>query len=88
VSASPSKANRTTIGKIAIFLGVLGIHKFMMGKIRAGVITLAVSIVGALFPIPGPLVMIVIGVIEGRKYLSMTDAQFESVYLTGTKDWF
>lgn len=71
--------NRVTAGIIAILLGGLGIHKFMMGYVKEGIIQLLLSCVG----IGG-----IIGLIEGILYLTKTDEQFIAEYSDGKKGWF
>ena len=73
---------------LAIFLGGLGVHKFYLGKTKAGVITLLVTILGAPFFFIGPTVMQVIGVIEGIIYLTKNPEEFRSIYVLGDKEWF
>ena len=80
-------------GLLAIFLGSLGVHKFILGYQKEGFILLGVSIaayvlscvgVGLLFVwIPG-----VIGLIEGIIYLTKSDAEFQNTYQVGKKPWF
>lgn len=79
---------RVAVARAALFLGWLGVHKFMMGKIRAGLITLGITFLGSLLPIPGGVVMFVVGVIESRRYRSLSDQEFEAEYLLGSREWF
>ena len=83
------QSNRQTIGIIALLLGSFGVHKFMLGIQQPAIVMLAVSLVG-LFCILGVgwYVMVVFGVIEGIKYLNMSDAEFYSTYVVGKKPWF
>ncbi|WP_282112619.1 NINE protein [Maribacter stanieri] len=80
-------------GILAIFLGGLGVHKFILGYQKEGFILLGVSVaawvlscvgVGLLFVwIPG-----VIGLIEGIMYLTKSDEEFYNTYQVGRKPWF
>lgn len=79
---------RVAVARAALFLGWLGVHKFMMGKIRAGLITLGITFLGSLLPIPGGVVMFVVGVIESRRYRRLSDQEFEAEYLLGSREWF
>lgn len=79
---------RVAVARAALFLGWLGVHKFMMGKIRAGLITLGITFLGSLLPIPGGIVMFVVGVVESRKYRRLSDQDFETEYLLGSREWF
>lgn len=73
-------------GILAIVLGWLGIHKFILGQTTAGIIMAAVSVVscGTLSIVPW-----VIGVVEGIMYLTKTDEEFKATYMDGDgKAWF
>jgi TM2 domain-containing membrane protein YozV len=75
-------------GWSAILLGGLGVHKFLLGYKRAGMIMLLVSLVGWIFFALPSLVMMVIGIVEGIIYLSKSDADFAATYLRGRREWF
>lgn len=77
--------NKIVAGVLAIVIGALGIHKFYLGKTKAGLIMLLVTILTLGF---GGWIMGIIGLIEGIMYLTKSDAEFESVYVSGGKDWF
>jgi TM2 domain-containing membrane protein YozV len=86
---APVGENRTILGIIAIILGGLGIHKFLMGHTVPGVIMLLVSLVGGFFTCGmASIAMSVIGIIEGIMYLTKTDEQFRQEYVVGRKQWF
>jgi TM2 domain-containing membrane protein YozV len=72
-------------GILAIILGGLGVHKFMLGYQREGVIMLLVSVLscGVFYP-----VMHIIGIVEGIMYLTKTDEDFVKTYLIEKKGWF
>ena len=80
-------------GILAIVLGSLGVHKFILGYQKEGFILLGVSIaayalsclaVGLLFIwIPG-----LVGLIEGIIYLTKSDEEFYQTYQVGKKPWF
>lgn len=75
-------------GLLAVFLGSLGIHKFILGYQKEGIIMLVVSIGGwFLCGIPTMLVWAV-GVIEGIMYLTKSDEEFYNTYQAGRKPWF
>lgn len=63
--------NRTTAAIFAILLGGLGIHKFYLGKIGQGILYLLFS---------WTFIPLILGVIEGIIYLTMTDQAFETSY--------
>ena len=81
-------------GILAIFLGSLGIHKFVLGYQQEGIILLVASIIGyatiCLLGL-GLLVLTVtgiIGLIEGIIYLTKTDEEFYRTYQVGKRAWF
>jgi TM2 domain-containing membrane protein YozV len=76
-------------GLLGIFLGAFGLHKFVLGYSRAGLIMLGVSILGGAISFGGAsFVMGVIGLIEGVIYLTKSPEEFESTYLRGSREWF
>lgn len=80
-------------GILAIFFGSLGIHKFILGYNKEGMILLIATlacvllsclVIGALLIwIPG-----LIGLIEGIIYLTKSDEEFYRTYQVGKKPWF
>lgn len=75
-------------GILAILLGWLGVHKFILGYKKEGIIMAAVGIVGwFLCGIPTAIVS-VIGLVEGIIYLTKTDEEFYKTYQEGEKPWF
>lgn len=77
--------NKTFAGIIAILLGCLGLHKFILGYPKEGVIMLLISIFGFGF---GASVMFIVGLIEGIIYLTKSNQDFVNTYITGKKGWF
>jgi TM2 domain-containing membrane protein YozV len=78
------ESNRQTVGLLAILVGFLGIHKFVLGNNTPALITLLVSLLtcGVGYP-----VMWAIGMVEGVRYLRMSDAEFYQTYVVGKKAW-
>ncbi|MEL6918517.1 MAG: TM2 domain-containing protein [Bacteroidota bacterium] len=80
-------------GILAIIFGSLGVHKFILGYNKEGIILAAITLVGYattclvigafFFWIPG-----VIGLIEGIIYLTKSDEEFYNTYQVGKKPWF
>lgn len=72
-------------GILALILGPLGIHKFMLGYTTEGVIMLLVSVLscGMLAVVPA-----VIGIVEGIIYLTKSDEEFVRTYIQNKKGWF
>ena len=88
-SGPPPQSNRVVVGVIAILLGSLGIHKFMLGMNTPGIILLLVTLIAG--PLTCGIVAIatsIIGIIEGIIYLTKTDEQFYREYVVGKKQWF
>lgn len=80
-------------GLLGIFLGGLGIHKFVLGFNNAGLIMLAVSLSGIVgsclfFPAFASAAMSIIGFVEGLIYLTKSDDDFYQTYAIQKKDWF
>jgi len=80
--------SRRAIGWSAILFGWLGVHRFKLGNKKQGFITLGVTIASILPLFPGGFVMFVIGVIEGVKYLRLSDEEFETTYRSRQRKWF
>lgn len=89
-----SKENKKVLaGILGILFGSLGIHKFVLGYTKEGLILLGVTVLGwitsilliglAFVWIPG-----LIGLIEGIIYLTKSDEEFYNTYQVGRKPWF
>lgn len=72
-------------GILGIVLGGLGIHKFILGYQKEGLIMLLVSVLSC-FTLAG--VMHVIGIVEGIMYLTKSDEDFVRTYIQGRRGWF
>jgi len=80
-------------GILGIFLGGLGVHKFILGYNKEGGILLGIWLIGAVLSCVGiGLLLIwipgVIGLIEGIIYLTKSDEEFYNTYQVGKKPWF
>ncbi|MBL7033995.1 MAG: NINE protein [Candidatus Delongbacteria bacterium] len=64
---------------------MFGIHKFFLGYTREGVVMLLITLltIFILAWIPA-----VIGIAEGIIYLTMTDQEFDAIYVQNRKHWF
>ncbi len=76
-------------GLLAIFLGAFGVHKFILGYTKEGIIMLVVTVILMIFTC-GMLgwVVGVVGLIEGIMYLTKSDEEFYNTYQAGRKPWF
>lgn len=72
-------------GICGIFIGALGIHKFILGYNSAGLIMLLVSVLTCGI---GAIPMTIIGLIEGIIYLTKSDQEFQQQYGNNQKPWF
>jgi len=83
--ASSVNSKKVAAGVCGILLGALGIHKFILGYTKEGLIMLLVSVLtfGILAFATG-----IIGLIEGIIYLTKSDADFANTYINGRKGWF
>jgi TM2 domain-containing membrane protein YozV len=80
-----SKANRVVVAYSGIFLGLFGIHKFILGYHLEGFILLGVTFFSL-----GTLGFIswLIGFVEGILYLLKSDRQFQHTYVQNKRRWF
>jgi TM2 domain-containing membrane protein YozV len=98
----PGADKKIVAGICAILLGGLGVHKFILGYKNEGLILLAAnlgglilgSVIGALTCGVGfilfllPFAAGVVGIVEGILYLTKSDHEFVSTYITGRRPWF
>lgn len=80
-------------GILAIILGSLGIHKFILGYNKEGGILLGITVIGMILSCVGIGVFVVwitslIGLVEGIVYLTKSDEEFYNTYQVGKKPWF
>lgn len=80
-------------GLLGIFVGALGVHKFILGYNKEGIILLSATLISCVlmcviigfFTIYIPAL---IGLIEGIIYLTKSDEEFYNTYQVGKKPWF
>lgn len=86
MSDKPAGADKKIVAGICgILLGSLGIHKFILGYTKEGIIMLLVSVLTCGIAAP---IMSIIGIIEGIIYLTKSDEDFVNTYVTNKKGWF
>jgi len=78
---SEASSKKVAAGICGILLGGLGVHKFILGYTKEGIIQLVISVVTC--GIGG-----IIGLIEGIIYLTKSDEEFEKTYIQNKKGWF
>lgn len=78
----PQDNKKIASGLLAILLGPLGIHKFLLGYTNEGIIWLAISLCTC------GTVTSLLGLIEGIIYLTKTDEEFYQTYQVRKKAWF
>lgn len=75
-------------GILGILLGGLGVHKFILGYTKEGIIMLALALLGFFTCGITSAVSGIIGLIEGILYLTKSDEDFYNTYQVGQKPWF
>ena len=80
-------------GVLAIVFGQLGVHKFILGYQKEGIILLVATVIGyaTMCLIFGSFIVMataIIGLIEGIIYLTKSDEEFYNTYQVGKKPWF
>ena len=77
---SSQESKRIIAGILGILFGALGIHKFVLGYTKEGLIQIGLSIVSC-------GILSIIGFIEGIIYLTKTDEEFVEMYQNNHKGW-
>jgi len=79
------ESKRILAGVLGIFLGVFGVHKFVLGYTKEGLTMLLISVLTCGV---GAIVMKIIAIIEGITYLTKSDEEFINIYQINHKGWF
>jgi TM2 domain-containing membrane protein YozV len=79
---SSQENKKVVCGILAILLGSLGVHKFVLGYTNEGIITLVISVVTC------GIATSLLGLIEGIIYLTKTDQEFYNTYQANKRGWF
>lgn len=77
----PQENKKVLAGVLGIVIGSLGVHKFVLGYTKEGLIQIGITIVTC-------GIGSVIGLIEGIIYLTKSDEEFYQTYQVGHKGWF
>tara|TARA_B100001059_G_C17560997_1_gene440075 strand:- start:333 stop:653 length:321 start_codon:yes stop_codon:yes gene_type:complete len=80
--ATTTRENKKVlVGVLGIFFGHIGIHKFILGYNKEGVIQILLTFITC--GIAG-----IVGFIEGIIYLTKSDEDFYNTYQVGKRPWF
>lgn len=74
-------AKRIPAALLGIFLGIFSLNKLYIGYNKEALVQIMLNILTVGIATIVPLV-------EGIKYLLMTDKEFEATYIRGHKSWF
>ena len=75
--------SKVAAGLLALFLGGLGIHKFYLGYVGAGIVHLILT-----FIIIGIPVNWIVTIIEAIIYFTKSDEDFHQTYVVNRKSFF
>jgi TM2 domain-containing membrane protein YozV len=78
----PQDNKKIAAGLLAILLGPLGIHKFILGYTTEGFLYLLITVCTC------GIATSILGIIEGIIYLTKTDEEFYQMYQVHKKGWF
>ncbi len=81
VQNTNQESKRVIAGILAILFGAFGVHKFILGYTKAGIIQVIISFVSC-------GILSIIGFIEGVIYLTKSDEEFINTYQVNQKEWF
>lgn len=84
---------RILTGVLAILLGSIGVHKFVLGYNNEGFILLFLTVIGyatLCFFVGGIIITATsfLGLLEGIIYLTRSDEEFYDTYQRNKKPWF
>jgi hypothetical protein len=79
--------SRIVAALLAFFLGALGVHKFYLGKTKAGLTMLLVTVLAGILVLPA-MAMALIAFVECIIYLVSSDEDFDARYVRGDRAWF
>ncbi|HMC00097.1 MAG TPA: NINE protein [Flavobacteriaceae bacterium] len=76
-------------GVLAILLGAFGVHKFILGYNKEGIIMLVITLIlGIITCGIAASAMGIVSLIEGIIYLTKSDEEFYNTYQVGKRPWF
>jgi TM2 domain-containing membrane protein YozV len=78
----PKQENKKIVaGVCALLIGGIGVHKFILGYSKEGIIQIILSVVSC-------GILGIIPFIEGIIYLTKSDEDFYNTYQVGKRPWF
>ncbi len=81
-SSQPLQENKKiTAGVCALLIGSLGVHKFILGYSKEGIIQIILSVISC-------GILGIIPFVEGIIYLTKSDEEFYQTYQVNKKPWF
>lgn len=80
--------SRVTAALLAIFLGMIGAHKFYLGYATTGAVILGVALAGLLLAGIPTAILWLVALIEAAIYLAISEATFDARYVHGRHAWF
>lgn len=83
MNLAQARDKKVICGVLGLLIGSLGIHKFVLGYTKEGIIMLLLCFTIVLAPVMG-----IIGFIEGIIYLTKSDEEFLDTYINGKQGWF
>ena len=94
----PGAEKKLAAGLCGILVGGFGVHKFILGYQKEGIIMLSVNLgailllivsCGILFPLMFVSMAVgIVGLVEGIMYLTKSDEEFVQTYIINKKPWF
>lgn len=82
-----ASGDKFVVGIIAVLFGAFGIHKFILGYNKEGLILLGISSILLTFGHSTGFISI-IGIVEGIIYMSKSTQDFAKIYVSGKREWF
>lgn len=83
--AAQHSGTKIAAGVMGILFGSLGVHKFVLGMVWPGVITLLLTVCSCFTLLP---ITQAVGIIEGILYLTKNDEDFYQTYIVEKRGWF
>ena len=88
---------RVTAAVFAFLFGWCGFHKFYLGYISTGIVYLLITLLSVclifsfFFTLVGVFTIyipVIFSIVDGMRYLTKTDEEFQDIYVQGRRDWF